>query len=86
MGRSNGVDSWCAIGGRRPARRSRWVAPAEGSAVPNVLPAPAGVEPTLLVYVLDLFDPWSDAYLPSVEGVLTEASRLVGVELVNDNR
>ncbi len=86
MGRSNGVDSWCAFGGRRPARRSRCVAPAEGSAEPNVPPAPGGLDPTLLVYVLDIFDPWSYAYLPSVEGVLTEASRLVGVELVNDNR
>lgn len=86
MGRSNGVDSWCAFGGRRPSRRSRCAAPVASPAQPDLPPRPGPLDPTLLVYVLDLFDPWSYAYLPSVEGVLTEASQRVEVELVNDNR
>lgn len=86
MGRSNGVDSWCAFGGRRPARRPRCAVLAGGSASPDSPPILGGPDPTLLLYVLDLFDPWSYAYLPSVEHVLTAASSLVDVELVNDNR
>lgn len=86
MGRSNGVGSWCAFGGRRPARRSLCTSPEAATGGSDSPPLAGGPDPTLLLYVLDLFDPWSYAYLPSVEHVLTEASSLVDVELVNDNR
>jgi putative protein-disulfide isomerase len=40
----------------------------------------------MLVYVLDLYDPWSWAYLPSVAPVLEAARPIVDVELVNAGR
>jgi putative protein-disulfide isomerase len=40
----------------------------------------------MLVYVLDVYDPWSWAYLPSVAPVLEAARPLVDVELVNAGR
>jgi putative protein-disulfide isomerase len=40
----------------------------------------------MLVYVLDVYDPWAWAYLPSVAAVLEAARPLVDVELVNAGR
>jgi putative protein-disulfide isomerase len=44
------------------------------------------LEPTMLVYVLDVYDPWSWAYLPSAGEVLKAASPLVDIEVVNAGR
>jgi putative protein-disulfide isomerase len=46
----------------------------------------ASGDPTMLVYVLDVYDPWAWAYLPSVAPVLEAARPLVEVELVNAGR
>ena len=37
---------------------------------------------TLLVYIMDVYDPWSYAYLPSVSAVLSAAGSVVDVEIV----
>jgi protein-disulfide isomerase-like protein with CxxC motif len=48
-----------------------------------VLPGPGMVDAsTLLVYIMDVYDPWSYAYLPSVSAVLSAACSLVDVEIV----
>jgi protein-disulfide isomerase-like protein with CxxC motif len=39
-------------------------------------------DPTMLVYVLDLYDPWAWAYLPSVGSLLEAACPVVDVEVV----
>ena len=53
--------------------------PADGP----VLTVPGAVDAsTLLVYIMDVYDPWSYAYLPSVSAVLSEARSLVDVEIV----
>ncbi|KQZ89791.1 hypothetical protein ASD62_11230 [Phycicoccus sp. Root563] len=70
------------------------VAGADGSAHPQragksfVRPAGLAVTDasTLLVYVMDVYDPWSYAYLPSVSAVLSAATSLVDVEVVHDGR
>ena len=55
-------------------------------------PAPSGplapfADPgTLLVYVMDIYDPASYAYLPSVSAVLSAACSLVDVEVVQSGR
>lgn len=41
---------------------------------------------TLLVYVMDIYDPTSWAYLPSVSAVLSAACSLVDVEVVQSGR
>jgi hypothetical protein len=41
---------------------------------------------TLLVYVMDIYDPASYAYLPSVSAVLSAACSLVDVEVVQSGR
>ncbi|GAA2736476.1 hypothetical protein GCM10009867_21250 [Pedococcus aerophilus] len=41
---------------------------------------------TLLLYVMDVYDPWSYAYLPSVSAVLSAACSLVDVEIVHAGR
>jgi len=41
---------------------------------------------TLLVYVMDIYDPASWAYLPSVSAVLSAACSLVDVEVVQSGR
>lgn len=43
-------------------------------------------QPTLLVYVLDIYDPASWAYLPSVSAVLGSVPPEVGVEVVQSGR
>jgi len=43
-------------------------------------------DPTILIYVLDVYDPWSWAYLPSVGAVLEAACPVVDVEVVNAAR
>lgn len=48
---------------------------------------PSTVDPsTLLVYVMDIYDPASWAYLPSVSAVLSAACPLVDVEVVQSGR
>jgi hypothetical protein len=50
-------------------------------------PLPSTVDPsTLLVYVMDIYDPASWAYLPSVSAVLSAACSLVDVEVVQSGR
>jgi protein-disulfide isomerase-like protein with CxxC motif len=46
-------------------------------------PSDAG---TLLLYIMDIYDPWSYAYLPSVSAVLRAACSLVDVEVVHAGR
>src|SRR5580765_411913 len=41
---------------------------------------------TLLVYVMDIYDPASYSYLPSVSAVLSAACSLVDVEVVQSGR
>lgn len=72
--------SWCEHGrsahpvaGRR-AREPRLAGPSTVDAS------------TLLVYVMDIYDPWSYAYLPSVSAVLSAACSLVDVEVVHAGR
>ena len=86
---STNLASWCSphppaalasthVGaprGRRPGR-----SPVRPSAL-----APSDAS-TLLLYVMDIYDPWSYAYLPSVSAVLRAACPLVGVEVVHSNR
>ena len=47
---------------------------------------PTDHDHTLLVYVLDVYDPWSYAYLPSVGEVFSAAAPQVAVEVVNSGR
>lgn len=48
---------------------------------------PSTADPsTLLVYVMDIYDPASWAYLPSVSAVLSAACSLVDVEVVQSGR
>jgi hypothetical protein len=50
-------------------------------------PAASTADPTtLLVYVMDMYDPASYAYLPSVSAVLCAACSLVDVEVVQSGR
>ncbi|KRE56120.1 DsbA family protein [Phycicoccus sp. Soil748] len=76
---------WCDIHSRsrrvelglsRPQERARDGFPA--------VPGAGGVDAsTLLVYIMDVYDPWSYAYLPSVSAVLSAACSLVDVEIVH---
>ena len=76
---------WCDIHSRsrrvelglsRPQERSR-----DGF---FAVPGAGGVDAsTLLVYIMDVYDPWSYAYLPSVSAVLSAACSLVDVEIVH---
>ena len=46
-------------------------------------PSGGGIDAsTLLVYIMDVYDPWSYAYLPSVSAVLSAAGSVVDVEIV----
>ena len=84
MERTHGVESWCAFGQRR---RSGRPACARAANVTRRVPGSAHAQDrALLVYVLDVYDPWSYAYLPSVTEVFAAASPSVGVEVVNSGR
>jgi hypothetical protein len=89
----------CGSAGCDTARASSWLGLrcAHGPRQPSLgrnlrnLPGAHGLWPTadpstLLVYVLDIYDPESFAYLPSVSAVLTAASSLVEVEVVQSGR
>lgn len=69
--------AWCTHGTR-------------GAAVARLHPSPrvqtAHEDPLMLVYVLDVYDPWSYAYLPSVSTFLRAACWLVDVEVVHAHR
>ncbi|WP_457254369.1 DsbA family protein [Pedococcus sp. P5_B7] len=75
---SPGLGARCAHAPRRPALRS----PGGTAFAP-----PSTADPsTLLVYVMDIYDPASWAYLPSVSAVLSAACSLVDVEVVQSGR
>lgn len=79
------VGAWCQHGEtRRGAPDSRRVTCRDSSA--RALRNGELPDPTMLVYVLDLYDPWSWAYLPSVGTVLDAACPVVDVEVVIANR
>lgn len=84
METTHGVESWCAFGQSR--RGVRPVCQRPTSASRRVPGGAAAHDRTLLVYVLDVYDPWSYAYLPSVAEVFDAASPTVGVEVVNTGR
>lgn len=63
--------------------------PRRGSLRPtgSAFAPPSTADPsTLLVYVMDIYDPESWAYLPSVSAVLSAACSLVDVEVVQSGR
>ena len=64
----------------RPARSLRTLGNPVGQLASTADPA------TLLVYVMDIYDPASWAYLPSVSAVLSAACSLVDVEVVQSGR
>lgn len=65
-------------------RRPRSLRPLSGGAS---APSASTADPaTLLVYVMDIYDPASYAYLPSVSAVLSAACSLVDVEVVQSGR
>lgn len=75
-GAPRSADLTCRV---RPTR----VSSRHGSALTGFVPSDAS---TLLVYVMDVYDPWSYAYLPSVSAVLSAACSLVDVEIVHAGR
>ena len=87
--RSTNLASWC-----RPhlpvVAPARHVGASRGRRVGKSLGRPSVLTSsdasTLLLYVMDIYDPWSYAYLPSVSAVLRAACSLVGVEVVHSNR
>lgn len=87
--RSTNLASWCSphLSAAVPSRHvgaARSGRAGKGLVRPSVL-APSDAS-TLLLYVMDIYDPWSYAYLPSVSAVLSAACSLVGVEVVHSNR
>lgn len=85
-----GVEPWCAYGQarrthHRPCADPR-VVDQNGVDQGAHLALPDSAHQTLLVYILDVYDPWSYAYLPSVRQVFTEAKALAGAELVHSGR
>ena len=74
--------TWCDIPAR--ARRATLGRPQERPRdAGGSFPGPGTVDAsTLLVYIMDVYDPWSYAYLPSVSAVLSAACSLVDVEIV----
>ncbi|WP_406832860.1 DsbA family protein [Pedococcus sp. KACC 23699] len=98
--RTDNLAAWCGPhlpgtpsallhGDQRSAGSGRAAAPRTGRAGKSFVRA-AGFTPsdasTLLVYVMDVYDPWSYAYLPSVSAVLSAACSLVDVEIVHAGR
>lgn len=81
MERTQGVATWCAFG--RGQHHPRQVRPRPAH---HETSTPTGHDHTLLVYVLDVYDPWSYAYLPSVGEVFSAAAPQVAVEVVNSGR
>ena len=81
--------SWCSPLVHGSARSVHVVAPRSGrlgaSFVRPSRPATSDAG-TLLLYVMDIYDPWSYAYLPSVSAVLSAACSLVDVEIVHAGR
>ena len=80
--------SWC--GPHLPAATEMHVGAPRGGRAGKSNVRPAGLTTsdasTLLLYVMDIYDPWSYAYLPSVSAVLRAACPLVDVEVVHSNR
>jgi len=75
-----GVDAWCVH--ERVAHGT-----GQRSAVGPGRRRPGGVDrSTLLVFVVDVYDPRAYDYLPSVSAVLHAAGRLVEVEVVQSGR
>ncbi|QGN58607.1 hypothetical protein [Nostocoides sp. HKS02] len=81
MERTHGVETWCAFGRDRRVRRPICSVPPQ-----SAVRASAAHDQTLLVYVLDVYDPWAYAYLPSVCELFQAAAPTVGVEVVNSGR
>ena len=82
-GRPDRVPAWCAhdeVARRRHAGAARGWSWTVGG-VPS-----AGHPSTLLVYVMDVYDPRAYAYQSSVSAVLTAACPLVEVEVVQSGR
>ena len=75
-----GLGARCAHEPRRPRSLRTIGGPGGGPLASTTDPA------TLLVYVMDIYDPASYAYLPSVSAVLSAACSLVDVEVVQSGR
>jgi DSBA-like thioredoxin domain-containing protein len=73
--------------GARCAHQPRRGAPGRGFGGSAFAPPLSTADPaTLLVYVMDIYDPASWAYLPSVSAVLSAACTVVDVEVVQSGR
>src|SRR5690242_19844913 len=91
-----GVDAWCVHRQRRAhVRGLADTGTLHGGRAPSdhltrLHDPGAAAEPvdhsTLLVYLVDLYDPSAFAYLPSVSAVLRAAGPLVDVEVVQTGR
>lgn len=83
------LESWCTPLVPGPTRSGHLSAPRSGR-IGNSVDRPsrpaASDAGTLLLYVMDIYDPWSYAYLPSVSAVLSAACSLVDVEIVHASR
>ena len=79
--RDDSVGVWCDHSAPRRGRAASPQVACRDTSVPGIRTHDPD-EPTMLVYVLDVYDPWSWAYLPSVGTVLEAACPVVEVEVV----
>jgi protein-disulfide isomerase-like protein with CxxC motif len=87
--RQTNLASWCSPVVPGSSRSMHVAAPRTGRLGTSfVRPSRAASSDasTLLLYVMDVYDPWSYAYLPSVSAVLSAACSLVDVEVVHAGR